>query len=426
MDQFIVQGPSRLEGEVKISKAKNSCLPIMAAGLLCNRPFKLNDLPDLRDIRTMKKLLFGFGVKINDNAFDCSEIHSTYAPYELVKTMRASVLVLGPLLSRFGEAKVSLPGGCAIGSRPIDLHLDGLKKMGAEINVESGYVHAKCSRLKGAKIDLMFPSVGATENLLMAAVFADGETIIENAAREPEIYDLGEFLISLYPQLKIEGLGTSTIKVQGISKHESNESVKYTPIPDRIEASTFIIAGVMTNSNIVIKGCDKDHIRSVTNALEMSQANLKLYDNTIEVLPRNKELTGFNLRTTPYPYFPTDVQAQFMALATMINDTSIISEEIFENRFMHVPELNRMGADIRLNNQTAVIVGGKRLKGAPVMCTDLRASAALVLAGMIADGETRIQRVYHLDRGYDGFENKLNVLGCDITRESSHNLIASL
>ncbi len=416
MDSFKVKGPSRLEGEVSISRAKNSCLPLMAGTLLCQNPVGLKSLPNLRDIRTMKKLMSGFGVKLQDDQFHCDDIHNTYAPYELVKTMRASVLVLGPLLSRFGEAKVSLPGGCAIGTRPVDLHLDGLKKLGAEINVEGGYIYAKAKRLKGAKIDLMFPSVGATENLLMAAVFAEGETIISNAAREPEVVDLGNFLNQAFEDLKIAGLGTSTLKIQGISQNSKNKEIIYTPIPDRIEAATFIIAGVMTNSFLSIKDCDKAHLGSVTNALQMSHANLKIHDSVIEVMPRNKELTGFNLRTTPYPYFPTDVQAQFMALATMINDTSIISEEIFENRFMHVPELNRMGADIRLNNQTAVIVGGKRLKGAPVMCTDLRASAALVLAAMIADGETNIQRVYHLDRGYDGFEKKLTSLGCEIQR----------
>ncbi len=416
MDSFKIQGPARLEGSVKVSKAKNSSLPIIAASLLCKNPIAISNLPKLRDVKTIKELLMSFGVKIDGDYIDTSGINNTYAAYDLVRKMRASILVLGPLLSRYGEARVSLPGGCAIGTRPVDLHILGLKKMGAEIIVESGYINAKATRLQGAEINLAFPSVGATENLLMAAVFAEGETIIQNAAREPEIEDLGNFLLAAFKNLKITGLGSEKITIQGIDQSSDNEQISYTPIADRIEASTLIIAGVMTNSNIVIEDLESGHIRSVLNALKMSHANLKVYDNTVEVLPRNKELSGFNLRTMPYPYFPTDVQAQFMALATMINDTSILSEEIFENRFMHVAELNRMGADIRLNDQTAVIVGGKKLKAAPVMCTDLRASAALVLASMVAEGETSIHRVYHLDRGYDCFEDKLSGLGCSIKR----------
>jgi len=421
MDSFKIQGPARLEGSVSVSKAKNSSLPILAATLLCAKPVAIKDLPRLRDVTTMKELLMSFGVKVDGDYIDTSSINNTYAAYDLVRKMRASVLVLGPLLSRFGEAKVCLPGGCAIGTRPVDLHILGLEKMGAEVVVESGYINAKASRLKGAQINLNFPSVGATENLLMAAVFAEGETIIQNAAREPEIEDLGNFLLAAFKELKITGLGTETITIQGIDQNSANEEISYKPIADRIEASTLIIAGVMTNSNIVIKDLETSHIGSVLNALKMSHANLKVYDNEVEVLPRNKELSGFNLRTMPFPYFPTDVQAQFMALATIINDTSIISEEIFENRFMHVSELNRMGADIRLNDQTAVIVGGKTLKAAPVMCTDLRASAALVLASMVADGETSIRRVYHLDRGYDGFEDKLSSLGCSISRVKANS-----
>jgi UDP-N-acetylglucosamine 1-carboxyvinyltransferase len=402
-----------LRGTIKISKSKNSYLPILTGVLLNENPVRLKNLPDLRDIKTILKLLENLGVRISKEgeftSLDASRINSFEALYEMVKTMRASILVLGPLLGRFRQAKVSLPGGCAIGTRPIDIHLSNLEKMGAVISLEGGYVEAKTQGLKGANLVLSFPSVGATENLLMAAVFAEGETVIENAALEPEIVDLGQFLISM--GAKISGLGTSKIHIQGVSRLRETT---YEAIGDRIEALTYIMAALITSSPVTVTGFDPTHLDAVLNGLKDMGADLLIGPDFVEVKP--SELRAVQIETTPFPGFPTDAQAQLMALATQARGSTIITEKIFENRFMHVPELQRLGAQITLKGNTAIVEGKSRLKGAPVMCTDLRASAALVLAGLSAHGETRIDRVYHLDRGYEKMEEKLSQLGAKIRR----------
>ncbi len=418
MDSLFIKGPCRLSGEVTISSSKNAALPILAGVLLCKNKVSFDTLPGLRDINTINSLLSEMGVKISKEGnlthYEAPDNVTTEASYELVKKMRASILVLGPLLSRFKKAKVSLPGGCAIGTRPIDIHLQGLEQMGAQIKVEKGYVEAETSGLVGAKVSLPFPSVGATENLVMAAVFAKGETTIENAAKEPEIVDLCDFLSASFSQLEISGAGTDKIVINGITGE--NISHTYTVIPDRIEAATFLIAGLITRSNIKVLNCNPTHIESVTKPLEEMGAKLVIGENFIEVQGEESNLVSTDIETAPYPAFPTDVQAQFLSLLTSINEKSVVTESIFENRFMHVPELNRMGADIKLQGRTAIIKGGKPLTGAPVMCTDLRASAALVLAGLTASGETRVQRVYHIDRGYESIDKKFQGLGANIER----------
>lgn len=415
MDKLLITGGNKLRGEVHISKAKNSCLPIMAGVLLSNDHVTLNDLPDLRDINTLIRLLEGLGVQTtkenNQTTFKTNNITSYEANYDLVKTMRASILVLGPLLARFGEAKVSLPGGCAIGSRPIDIHLDALKKLGAEINIENGYVIASCSKLKGSKVVLSFPSVGATENIMMAACLAEGKTIIENVAREPEIVDLANFLRSM--GAKITGDGTSVIEIEGV---EQLSSTNYTPIPDRVETATFVMAGLMTGGRIHIKSCVPDHIDSVLDVIKKMGGKVECSESEIIVTGNIDEMKSCQVDTAPYPGFPTDVQAQLIALATMTSGTSVVTEHIFENRFMHVPELNRMGAEIVLKGPSAIISGVDKLTAAPVMCTDLRASAALVLAALAAQGESEITRIYHLDRGYEKIDQKLRDLGANLKR----------
>jgi len=416
MDKFIINGGQTPSGSVEISNSKNSSLPIMAAVLLSQDKLSLKSLPDLKDIRTMKLLLSKMGVKVNGDEFDASDITSIEAPYELVKTMRASVLVLGPLLSRFGEAKVSMPGGCAIGTRPVDQHLKGLELMGATIKLENGFIHAKCSQLSGANILLDFPSVGATENLIMAAVYAQGITVIKNAAMEPEITDLCHFLLKLFPKLEINGLGTSEISIKGINRDSTCQQIEYSPISDRIEACTFIILAAMSNSSMEVLNCVPKHFQAVINLLESIGVNLKTEKDKVIISPSLGKLREFDVETAPYPLFPTDVQAQLMSLATVIDGKSSITENIFENRFMHVPEMNRMGAKIELKGKTAIIQGGYELYGAPVMCTDLRASAALVLNATVAKGESEVLRVYHIDRGYDGIDRKLQKLGVDIKR----------
>ena len=413
MDKLVVTGPCKLEGDVRISRAKNAYLPILAALPLIKGNVLLKSVPKLRDIETMKQLLAHLGISHHETdqgtVFNTSDMTSHEATYELVKTMRASIFVLGPLLGRFGKAKVSLPGGCAIGARPIDIHLVNLEKLGAKITLEGGYVYAEASELIGTSLTLSFPSVGATENVMMAATLAKGETVIHNAAMEPEIEDLGNFLIAM--GAKITGHGTSTIRIQGVSELVAGE---YEAIGDRIEAVTYVCAALATKSHVKITGVNPDHLDFVIKILKDAGAQIEVGPDFIDVRP--SELRPLNIDTAPYPGFPTDAQAQIMALMTNIKGASIITENIFENRFMHVPELVRMGADITLRGKSAFIEGGQPLSGAPVMCTDLRASAALVIAALTAKGKTDIQRVYHLERGYEGLDQKLSALGANIER----------
>lgn len=414
MDKLVVTGPCTLKGEVRISKAKNAYLPILAGVLLTDELITFTEVPKLRDINTLHKVLEHLGVAVTDKGegtftYLFPELKNEEAPYDLVKTMRASICVLGPLLGRFKKARVSLPGGCAIGTRPIDLHLKNLEKMGAEINIEGGYVEAKTSGLKGAKLVLDFPSVGATENLLMAAALAEGETIIENAALEPEVSDLANFLVSM--GAKIQGIDTNILRVQGVEKLHGTS---YSAIGDRIEAATYIIAGLMTGGELRVHNFNPNHLDSVLEKLRAMGAKMEIGDDYVTVFP--SKLVGKDIDTAPYPGFPTDVQAQILALATQAEGSSIITEHIFENRFMHVPELQRMGADITIKGNSAIVKGGKALKGAPVMCTDLRASAALVLAGFCASGNTEVQRVYHLDRGYEILDKKFQACKGTIER----------
>ncbi len=416
MDKLIIHGPSKLQGEVQVSRSKNAYLPIIAACLLSDRPVHLFNLPELRDIKTIIQLLQKMGAVISyeglRTTIDCSKISSYEATYELVKTMRASILVLGPLLGRFKKGHVSLPGGCAIGARPIDIHLKNFEKMGAIINLDSGYVDAKTNGLKGCKLVLSFPSVGATENLMMGAVLAEGETIIENCALEPEIDDLAHFLNKM--GAKISGIGTSIIKIIGV---KNLKEVEYQAIGDRIEAATYLIAGLITKSLITIRGINPSFLDAVCVCLQEMGAKFKFGDDFIQILEVS-HLRAIQVDTSPFPGFPTDVQAQLLTLATQVNGTSIITENIFENRFMHVPELNRLGAKIELKGNSAIVQGPTVLKSAPIMCTDLRASAALVLAALAAEGATEVFRIYHLERGYEKLEQKLRKLGAIIDRAS--------
>ena len=415
MDKLIIDGPASLSGSVHISRAKNAYLPILAGVLLSEKPVHLRNLPKLRDINTMIRLLEKLGVKVTRGekltTFDSSNITSLEATYELVKTMRASILVLGPLLARFKRAKVSLPGGCAIGARPIDIHLSNFEKMDAKILLEGGYVEATTEQLKGKPLTLKFPSVGATENLMMGAVLSEGTTIIKNAALEPEIDDLAHFLMAM--GAKIEGIGTSEITIHGVKQADLRE-FEYEAIGDRIEASTYLIAAIATNSEITITGSNPVHIDSVIETLREMGAQIETGPDTIKV--KHGTLKACKIDTAPYPGFPTDVQAQMIALATQAEGASIITEHIFENRFMHVPELLRLGAKIELKGNSAIVTGKSDLKGAPVMCTDLRASAALIIAALAAKGKTEILRVYHLDRGYEVLDQKLRNLGVKIER----------
>lgn len=419
MDKLVIQGPCELAGEVAISSSKNASLPILASTLLYRGEICLDRLPQLSDISFFLRILESLGAKTTQNGnatcIDASSVDKTKADYDLVRKMRASVLVLGPLLSRFGKAEVSLPGGCAIGTRPVDIHLKGLEAMGANITIEKGYIIAECEKLKGAKIELAFPSVGATENLMMAAVLAQGQTIIENAAREPEIVDHAVFLRKL--GAKIQGEGTSRIIIDGVAIEDlQRPNVNHRVIGDRIEAATFIIAALMTNSQIKILDFNPHHLEEVLSTLEKMGAKFNLTENSLEVLKSEGPLKGIRVETAPFPGFPTDVQAQLMSLAGVVEGNSMIAEHIFENRFMHVPELVRMGMDISLDGHSAMITGKSKLSGAPVMCTDLRASAALVLAALVAEGETHIGRIYHLDRGYEKLEEKFQKLGAKVIR----------
>jgi UDP-N-acetylglucosamine 1-carboxyvinyltransferase len=418
MDKLIVTGPCTLKGSVHISSAKNATLPILVATLLCPYPVVFDSIPELMDVSTIIKILQSLGLKIsnkgNELIADATTLDNQHADYSLVKTMRASVLVLGPLLARYGVASVSLPGGCAIGARPVDIHLMGMEKLGAEIHIENGYIKAKCKKLIGATITLPFPSVGATENLMMAAVLAEGETIIENAAMEPEIDDLADFLIA--QGVKIEGAGTSKITIHGMDIKDLKPNKKpYRVIGDRIEAATFIIAAIMSSGDVKVEGFNPKHLSFVLETLTKMGANLEIGIDYVHVKKANR-LKGTVIETAPYPGFPTDVQAQMMALMSTVDGNSIVTEAIFENRFMHVPEMSRMGTKVTLKGNSALIEGVDSLSGAPVMCTDLRASAALILCALVAQGESEIQRVYHLDRGYEKIDEKLTKLGAKIHR----------
>ena len=418
MDKLIVEGSGPLKGSVHISSAKNATLPILAATLLCPYPVTFNKIPDLMDVDTILKLLESMGVKVTekneDIVVDASELANQHADYTLVKTMRASVLVLGPLLARYGVASVSLPGGCAIGARPVDIHLMGMEKLGAEIQIENGYIKAKCKKLVGATINLPFPSVGATENLMMAAVLAEGTTVIENAAQEPEIDDLADFLIA--QGVKIEGSGTSRITIHGTEIKKLKAPTKaYRVIGDRIEAATFIIAAIMSQGDVKVEGFNPQHLTNVLDTLKKMGANLEIGSDYVHIKPSSR-LRGAIIETAPYPGFPTDVQAQMMALMSIVDGNSVVTETIFENRYMHVPEMGRMGSKVTLKGNLAIIEGVETLSGAPVMCTDLRASAALILCALVAKGTTEIQRVYHLDRGYEKIDEKLTGLGAKIKR----------
>lgn len=421
MDKLVINGGTKLVGEVEVSRAKNAYLPILAAVLLSDQKIELIDVPNLRDIKTMWQLLQNLGVKTevvgNITHVDASNITSQEATYELVKTMRASIFVLGPLLSRFKRAKVSLPGGCAIGTRPIDLHLKNLEKMGAKIVMQNGYVEATCDELVGTKLVLDFPSVGATENLLMAGVFAKGITTIDNAALEPEIDDLAHFLQSM--GVSIEGIGTKTLKVTGLTKLKPT---RYRAIGDRIEAGTYLMAGLITGGDVKVRGFDPAHLFNVAEKLREMGAIVEELSDGLHARS-NGVLKAVDISTEPYPGFPTDLQAQMMALMTHAHGTSVMTENIFENRFMHVPELVRLGSKIKLKGNSAIVKGPTPLAGAPVMCTDLRASAALVLAALASSGTTDVLRVYHLDRGYENLDSKLMRLGARIERSRESDMI---
>ena len=415
MDQILVRGGTPLKGSVNIRGAKNSALPLMAASLLAEEPCVLHNVPCLHDIFSMDKVLTELGVRVDftgqSMTLDPTSAESREAPYELVRKMRASFFILGPLLARFGEARVSLPGGCAIGSRPVDIHLKGLEALGAEICIEDGYVVAK-GRLKGVNIGLDFPSVGATENLLMAATLAEGVTRLNNVAREPEIVDLAKFLSAMGAQ--ISGAGTDLITVVGVDALSGTE---HEVIPDRIEAGTFLIAGLATGGDVTICNASADHLEQFLDKLREMGAEIEANGSKIRATAP-KGLKAVDVTTGPYPGFPTDLQAQIMALTCVVQGTSIIKESVFENRFMQVAELSRMGADIEVEGNTAVIRGVSSLSGAPVMASDLRASASLIIAGLIASkGETMVSRVYHIDRGYERIEERLASLGADIRRQ---------
>ena len=416
MDKLIVTGGNRLDGEIRISGAKNAALPILAATLLAQEPVTICNVPHLHDVTTTMELLgrMGISLVVDENLnieVDTSTIKNFYAPYELVKTMRASILVLGPLLSRFGEAHVSMPGGCAIGQRPVNIHLDGLKAMGADIQVENGYIIARAERLKGAKIFLEIVSVTATENLMMAATLAEGTTVIENAAREPEVEDVAKCLIAM--GAKISGAGSSTITIEGVSKLGG---AVHRIVPDRIETATYLVAGAVTGGRVKARDTDPKLLEVVLQKLEEAGAEITTGEDWIELDMGGRRPKAVNLHTAPYPAMPTDMQAQFMVLNAIADGSSRVVESVFENRFMHVQELLRLGSDIELEGNTALINGVPGLQGAPVMATDLRASACLVLAGLVARGETHISRIYHIDRGYECIEEKLQLLGANIKR----------
>lgn len=414
MDKLLITGGNRLNGDVIISGAKNAALPILCAGLLSADDVVLHNVPHLQDVATMLKLLKQMGLQVTEEngvvTLNGAAIDKLEAPYDLVKTMRASILVLGPLLARFGEAKVSLPGGCAIGSRPVDQHIKGLQAMGAEITIEAGYIHAKAKRLRGARIVTDMITVTGTENLLMAATLADGETVLENAAREPEVTDLANLLVAM--GAKIAGIGTDRLVIQGV---DALHGATHTVIADRIETATFLCAVAATGGDLTVKNTRSDILDVALDKLREAGVIITTGPDWIRAqMSGRPKAVGF--RTTEYPGFPTDMQAQFMALDCIANGTARVTETIFENRFMHVQEMNRLGAHIEIDGHTAIVSGVEKLIGAPVMATDLRASASLVIAGLAAQGETLIDRIYHLDRGYDRMEVKLSAVGAQIQR----------
>jgi len=416
MDKLLINGGVPLNGEIRISGAKNAALPIIVSTLLASEPVTIGNIPHLHDITTTMELLGRMGVSITMNEMmsvevDASTISQLVAPYELVKTMRASILVLGPLLARFGSAEVSLPGGCAIGSRPVNLHISGLEAMGADISVENGYIKARAKRLKGAKLVMDMVTVTGTENLLMAATLADGTTIIENAAREPEVIDLANCLISMGAQ--IEGAGTDTITIEGVEKLHGTH---YNVLPDRIETGTFLVAAAVTGGKVKLKDTDPTILDSVLAKLQEAGATIETGKDWISLDMHGKRPKAVDISTAPYPAFPTDMQAQFSIINAIAEGHAVITETVFENRFMHILELQRMGADIALKGNSAFCNGVETLNGAPVMATDLRASASLVLAGLVAEGQTVVERIYHIDRGYECIEEKLQQLGARIRR----------
>ncbi|MCK5524609.1 MAG: UDP-N-acetylglucosamine 1-carboxyvinyltransferase [Thiomargarita sp.] len=416
MDKLLIKGGNPLNGEICISGAKNAALPILASTLLAETPSYISNVPNLQDITTMMSLLGRMGIefvideKLNIKA-KTHNIHTFTAPYEMVKTMRASILVLGPLVARFGQAHVSLPGGCAIGARPVNLHIEGLTAMGADINVEGGYITAQAKRLHGATIMMDIVTVTGTENLMMAASLADGVTTLENAAREPEVVDLANCLKSMGAH--IEGAGTSTIRIEGVEKLSGTD---YRVLPDRIETGTYLVAATMTGGKVKVKNTDANLLDAVLLKLLEAGATITRGNDWIELDMQGRRPRAVNIHTSPYPAFPTDMQAQLTAMNAIAEGVGMLTETIFENRFMHISELQRMGAEIRLEGNTAIINGVERLQAAPVMATDLRASAGLVLAGLVAEGETLVDRIYHIDRGYERIEEKLTQLGAEIRR----------
>ena len=417
MQKIVDTGGMPLEGEVRISGAKNAVLPILCATLLADGPVDIGNVPHLHDVVTTIKLLRELGAEVEHDRqnghvrVDARSVNSHVAPYELVKTMRASVLVLGPLLARYGAAEVSLPGGCAIGSRPVDQHIKGMQALGAEVSVEHGFIKAKAERLKGGRVVFDMVSVGATENVLMAAALADGVSVLENAAMEPEIVDLADCLIAM--GAKIEGAGSNRITVHGVERlHGGRHDV----VADRIETGTFLVAAAMTGGRIVARSARPETLDAVIDKLTEAGADISVDADSITLDMHGKRPKAVNISTAPHPGFPTDMQAQFMALNCVADGVAVITETIFENRFMHVQELHRLGADIRIEGHTAIVRGQPQLSGAPVMATDLRASASLILAGLVADGDTIIDRIYHLDRGYERIEAKLSALGAKIKR----------
>ena len=415
MEKLLINGGNPLEGEVRISGAKNSVLPILAASLLCEDDLVIGNVPHLQDVTTTISLLTEMGANLSIDermnvSVNAASVKNFYAPYEMVKTMRASILVLGPLLAHFGEAKVSLPGGCAIGSRPVNLHIDGLKAMGASIKVEDGYIFAKAKKLKGARISLPIATVTGTENLMMAAALATGKTIIKNAAKEPEIIDLANCLRLMGANIK--GDGTPEITVEGVKELKG---CNYDVLPDRIETATFLVAAAITKGKLTLTHTRPDTIKIIIDKLKKAGADIAIKNDIINIEVKS-QLNSVNITTNPYPDFPTDMQAQFIALNSIAKGKSKVTESVFENRFMHVQELVRMGANIDVNGNIATIQGVKSLKGAPVMATDLRASASLILAGLVAEGDTVVDRIYHIDRGYECIEEKLTKLGANIKR----------
>ncbi|HXC58762.1 MAG TPA: UDP-N-acetylglucosamine 1-carboxyvinyltransferase [Steroidobacteraceae bacterium] len=416
MDKLQITGGRPLRGDVRISGAKNAALPILAASLLASEPVSIGNVPHLRDVTTMIELLGRMGVAVTVGErmrveVDTQGIREFVAPYELVKTMRAAILVLGPLLARFGQADVSLPGGCAIGARPVNIHVAGLQAMGAQIHIENGYIRARAGRLKGARLVLDTVTVTGTENLMTAAVLADGETVLENAAREPEVVDLANFLIAM--GARIQGAGTDRIVIQGVERlHGAHFDVQ----PDRIETGTFLVAGAITGGRVRAHHTQPKHLDAVLLKLQEAGARVESGPDWIDLDMQGRRPKSLDIRTAPYPAFPTDMQAQFAALDCVADGVGTIIETIFENRFMHMLEMRRMGAEIRLEGNTAIIKGVPRLTAAPVMATDLRASASLVLAGLVAEGRTEIDRIYHIDRGYESIEEKLSQLGAEIRR----------